>query len=289
MLSPFPSHDRMTARLEPLVELLPTIEALEGRTLADSAALTQLQETHGTRLTEYGESIQSLIESRDNLNAAIDLVRASVDSHSSRLTELSDVDANDTATLLALITALQNKDSEQAQLLGERITSTAFYEKVQEIETNQQTYLKKSGGTFNGRLVIENNDTAVAGIDFTSSAANSRNAIQFQTYGGDIATIGSEETPRQFAISTAGNQEFAVVNDGTKQLSVTKDGVYASSLFVADFNPNTDDGLSASNIIDVKERLTKYQTAFEEIRSSIATVQTFDEYKTSLIDILSRI
>jgi len=47
--------------------------------------------------------------------------------------------------------------------------------------------------------------------------------------------------------------------------------------------------MRAVNIIDVKERLEKYQSAFEELRSSIATAQTFDEYKASLIEILSRV
>ena len=163
---------------------------------------------------------------------------AIINSHNDTLSELAAADTADATTVLALISQLQAENSTQALDITNRVTDVTFNQKVQEINTNQQKYLLRSGGTFKGQLNIENNDVSKAGIDFSSSPTNSQSALKFQTNGEEILELGSMDTPRQFGFNTTGKQEIAIVNDGIKQLSVTKDGVYANQFKLADFNQN---------------------------------------------------
>jgi len=272
-----------------LIELQPTLEALEGRTLADSTTLAELKESHTAQLTTQAAQIQALDVSKTSIADNVSALSAIITSHTDLLAELAAADTADATTVLALISQLQDENDSQATAISDKVTTATFNQKVQELSTNQEKYLLKSGGTFKGQLNIENNDVSKAGIDFSASPTNSQSALKFQTHGEEILELGTIDTPRQFGFSTTGKQEIAVVNDGVKQLSVTKDGVYANQFKLADFNQNSDDGLVVSNIIDVKDRLTKYQQAFESIRQAVVLSDTFDEYKLHLSEILSKL
>lgn len=283
------AQERLQAAVDPLITLQPTLEAIEGRTLADSATLTELKENHTAQLTTQAAQLQALSVSSASVIDNVSALTAIITSHTDTLADLAAADTADATTVLALISQLQDDNNSQATDILDRVTTATFNQKVQEINTNQEKYLPKAGGTFKGQLVIENNDISKAGIDFSASPTNSRSALKFQTNGEEILELGSMDTPRQFGFSTTGKQEIAIVNDGAKKLSVTKDGVYANQFKLADFNQNSDDGLVVSNIIDVKDRLTKYQQAFESMRQSVALANTFDEFKADLSEILSEL
>ncbi len=278
---------RLQAAVDPLITLQPTLEAIEGRTLADSATLSELKDNHTAQLTTQATQLQQLNLNTTSITDDVSALTAIISSHTDMLSELAAADTADATTVLALITQLQGENNTQELAIADKITAATFHQKVQEINSNQQNYLLKSGGTFKGQLEIQNNDISKAGIDFSSSPANSLSALRFQTNGEEILELGTMDTPRQFGFSTTGKQEIAVVNDGVKQLSVTKDGVYANQFKLADFNQNSNDGLLVSNIIDVKDRLIKYQQAFESMRQSVVLSNTFDEFKVHLSEILS--
>ncbi len=281
------AQERLKEAVDPLVALQPTLEAIEGRTLADSVTLSELKESHTTQLTAQAGQIETLNLNSTSLSDAVDALTAILTSHTNTLSELAAADTADATTVLALISQLQADTNSQGLEIANRVTTTTFNQTVETLNNNQQNYLLKSGGTFRGQLNIENNDIAKAGIDFSTSPTNSQSALKFKTNGEEILEIGTIDTPRQFGFSTTGKQEIAIVNDGIKQLSVTKDGVYASQFKLADFHENNNDGLLVSNIIDVKDRLTKYQQAFESMRQSVVLSNTFDEFKVELSEILS--
>lgn len=283
------AQGRLQAAVDPLITLQPTLEAIEGRTLADSATLVELKESHTAQLTTQAAQLQALDLSSTSVTDNVSALTAIITSHTDTLAELAAADTADATTVLALISQLQDNNNVQATSISDRVTTNTFNQKVQELNTNQGKYLLKAGGTFKGQLNIENNDTSKAGIDFSASPTNSQSALKFQTNGEEILELGTMDTPRQFGFSTTGKQEIAIVNDGTKQLSVTKDGVYANQFKLADFNQNSNDGLVVSNIIDVKDRLTKYQQAFESLRQAVVLSSTFDEYKVHLSEILSKL
>ena len=103
------------------------------------------------------------------------------------------------------------------------------------------------------------------------------------------ATVGSNEEKHQLAVDITANQELAVIHEGSKKLSVNAGGMYATEFKLSDFLSNDDTGMKAINIIDVKERLKKYQQTFEDIRSALVLQETFDDFKVSLAQILSRV
>ncbi len=283
------AQQRLKEALDPLVTLRPTLEAIEGRTLADSVTLSELKESHSAQLTSQAAQLQALDLSNTSVTDTVSALTAIINSHSYTLSELAEADTADATTVLALISQLQTDNNSQDAEITNRVTTATFNQKVQELNNNQQNYLLKSGGTFKGQLAIEHDDISKAGIDFSASAVNSRSALKFQTHGEEILEIGTMDTPRQFGFNTTGKQEIVVVNDGIKQLSVTKGGVYANQLRLGDFLENTSDGLVVSNIIDVKDRLTKYQQAFESMRQSVVLSNTFDEFKVELSEILSKL
>ncbi len=278
---------RLQAAVDPLITLQPTLESIEGRTLADSVTLNELKQDHTAQLATQALQISALNTSNTEVTNDLNGLTAIISTHASTLSQLAAADTADATTVLALISQLQTENYTQLNDIADRVTTSTFNQKVQEINANQQNYLLKSGGTFKGQLEIENNDISKAGIDFSSTAANSVLALKFKTLGDESLELGTMDTPRQFGFSTTGKQEIAIVNDGVKQLSVTKDGVYANQLKIGDFHENSDDGLAVSNIIDVKDRLTKYQQAFESMRQSVVLSNTFDEFKVHLSEILS--
>ena len=74
-----------------------------------------------------------------------------------------------------------------------------------------------------------------------------------------------------------------VYNDTNKVFSITKEGPACSTLYLADFHDNTTSGRQLSNKIDVKERLVKYQSAFEQMRQGVANATDFDELKANIL------
>ncbi len=283
------AQERLKAAVDPLITLRPTLEAIEGRTLADSATLIELKESHSAQLTSQAAQLQSLDLSTTSVTDAVSALTAIINSHSYTLAELAEADTADATTVLELISQLQANNNSQDAEITNRVTTATFNQKVQELSSDQQNYLLKSGGTFKGQLEIENDDISKAGIDFSASPVNSSSALKFQTHGEEILEIGTMTTPRQFGFNTTGKQEIAVVNDGIKQLSVTKNGLYTNQLKLVDFHENSSDGLVVSNTIDIRERLVKYQQAFESMRQSVVLSETFDEFKVHLSEILSKL
>ena len=151
-----------------------------------------------------------------------------------------------------------------------------------------QTFIRKSNSTLSN-ISINRADLSNAAIDFSQSPTQGINAFKFKTYGGPgTVSFGLTTKANEYAWEFSGDEEFAWIGSSGKVATVNSNSLVAKSLVIGDFVPNSDSPLIL-NKIDVKERLTKYQTALQGVRSALTTATTFDEFKTLAHTALSNI
>ena len=77
-----------------------------------------------------------------------------------------------------------------------------------------------------------------------------------------------------------------IYNNVNKVFSITKDGPRCSQLYLGDFANNNS---TLVNKIDVKDRLIKYQEAFENLRQGVSNATDFDSLKVYPVRINKRL
>jgi hypothetical protein len=117
-------------------------------------------------------------------------------------------------------------------------------------------------------------------LDFSSSAASSRQAFKFQTLGASGShynTYGTTSSLWEQAWQFASDEDFCwIYNDTDKVFSITKDGPACSQLYIGDFQANDANGRSMTNVIDVKSVLTSLQndvTAIAGLQADITALE----------------
>jgi len=154
-------------------------------------------------------------------------------------------------------------------------------------------YLPRTGGTLTGSFVMQKTDYSKAGLDFSTSPSNSKNAFKFQAVAPtslNYSTFGTTEKFWEQAWNFAADEDFCwIYSDTNKVFSITKDGPACSQLYIGDFGDNDLNGRVIHNKIDVKERLNTYQTTFEQLRQSTANASTFDELKEAILTALANV
>ena len=165
----------------------------------------------------------------------------------------------------------------------------------QSLATLSQNFLTHAGGTLTGNLKINKPDIAQAALDFSDSPAAGRPALKFATHTADYnsaycPTFGTTEKYYEFAWNFKGDEDFCwIYNDSSKVFSITKDGPACSTLVLGNIDPNNTNGRVIRNKIDVKERLTKYQKAFEDMRQGVANANDFDTLKANILSALTTV
>ena len=155
-------------------------------------------------------------------------------------------------------------------------------------------YLPRTGGTLTGSFVMNKSDIGLPGLDFSTTDTDSRQAFKFVANDGygvnPVSTIGTNNNYWEFAHNFSSNEDFCwVYGDNNKVFSITKDGPACSQLYLADFQANTTDGRTIHNKIDVRDRLTTYQSTFESLRQSVANATDFDELKANILTALANV
>jgi len=154
-------------------------------------------------------------------------------------------------------------------------------------------YLPRTGGTLTGSFVMQKDDYSKAGLDFSTSPSNSKNAFKFQAVAPtslNYSTFGTTEKFWEQAWNFSADEDFCwIYNDTNKVCSITKDGPACSQLYIGHFGTNDMNGRVIRNKIDVKERLNTYQTTFEQLRQSTANASTFDELKEAILTALANV
>jgi hypothetical protein len=152
--------------------------------------------------------------------------------------------------------------------------------------------IPNTGGVLNGRFQMRKADVSLGALDFTRQASDARNAITIKPSDNSDNTIsfGTTETDGEVAFTFKGNEDFCwVYNDTDKVFSIDRSGAAVKNIVLADFGENSSNGRTLHNKIDVRDRLVKYQSAFEEMRQSISLADDFDELKLALLTALASV
>ena len=171
------------------------------------------------------------------------------------------------------------------------VTSFATQSDVVTAISNITTeYLPRTGGTLTGSFVIEKEDYALPGFDFSTASWHSSKAFKLTANAattGHYSTFGTTDNLWEYAWNFEAEEDFCwIYNDSSKVFSITKEGPACSSLVIGDFGTNDNNGRVIHNKIDVKERLNTYQTALEDIRQGVASATDFDSLKANILSAL---
>ena len=153
-------------------------------------------------------------------------------------------------------------------------------------------YLPTTGGTLSGAFVVNRTDMANPAFDFSAEKWYSYNTHKYRTNSttANYASFGTNEKLWEYEWDFSSNEDFCwVYNDTNKVFSITKDGPACSQLYLADFQPNNNNGRVLTNTIDVKDRLVKYQSAFETMRQGVSNSTDFDTLKANLLTALASV
>lgn len=153
-------------------------------------------------------------------------------------------------------------------------------------------YLPRSGGVLTGSFQLQKNDYGLASLDFSGASWYSRNALKLTANAQEEAdtTFGTTEDPWEYAWEFGSNEDFCwIYNDNNKVFSITKEGPACSTIYLGDLADNDSNGRVIRNKIDVKERLSTYQTAFESIRQAVSSSTDYASLRSGLLTALATV
>nr|BDD43775.1 hypothetical protein 11 [bacterium]BDD46708.1 hypothetical protein 19 [Paracoccaceae bacterium] len=229
---------------------------------------------------------------KQSLQQAIDNVRSDIPS----ITHLQSQSAAEqtTADLQAQIAGLATSTS--LQEVRESIPSIDDLAKsvdvTAEISAATEPFVPSTGGRFTGTIQMDKLDVSKPGFDFSTQVGSGDNAFVFKTNAPreEYTSFGTTENWWEYAWKFESQEDFCwIFNEREKVFSITKDGPACSTLILGDIQDNAEYGRVIYNSIDLKERLVKYQKAFEEMRRGVATSTDFDSLKASLITALAHV
>ena len=279
-------HTALTA----IVDLLryTTVPLAEQRITAAETKITTLENAPAVDLTPYA-TVGNLHTLTSNLQTQVNTITSQMTVDSEYATD---------AELAAQVASLTN-------MINERVTGTelatvqALIPSISHLATSHDLNTKiallaaclpLTGGTVTGAVKLANNNVGITALDFTTNTADGRRAIGLKTAQGSTATFGNTTSPYEYAWeSTSANDDFCWIQDSTKVASISGSGVASTNFTIADFLSNDSTGRRLTNTIDVKAKLTSYQTAFEAMRQAVANSTDFATLKTNLTSALTSV
>ena len=151
------------------------------------------------------------------------------------------------------------------------------------------TYVKSDAPSFDS-IVIEKLDISKPAFDLSASPATGIDSFKYQTNDsgiGNTVTFGTTNQYWEYAWRFTSNEDFCWKHGTNKVFSITKDGPVCRNLTFGSFQPNGVNGTVVLNKIDVKERITTYETALQGIRSALNTATDFDSFKEQALTALA--
>ena len=162
-----------------------------------------------------------------------------------------------------------------------------------ELADLSRNYLTHAGGTLTGSLVINKQVSNEPALDFSSNPSAGKPAFKFQTVSADsvsYSTFGTTDKFYEYAWKFDDKEDFCwVYADTNKVFSINKDGPACSQLYIGDFSDNNAQGRYLRNKIDVRDRLTTYQNAFETMRQGVTNATDFDSLKANILTALASV
>ena len=151
------------------------------------------------------------------------------------------------------------------------------------------TFLPRGGGDLTGSFTMVKEDYAAPVFDFSTAPHYGHNALKFQTALNTTTTFGTTEDPYELGWQFGSNEDYCWRYNNSKVFSISKEGPACSTLILGDFSANNDNGRVINNKIDLKQRLTDYQFAFETMRQGVATATDFDSLKANILSALANV
>jgi hypothetical protein len=263
-----------SSQVQSLNDKLVTLEVeVAARPLIDTSVFAT-----NTNAAALGSRISILETATSNLNA---------------LQTIASAQAEHTALHNAIAALPTRAELDTVSALIPSITGLTTTEDVAAAISNITVeYLPRTGGTLSGSFISEKQDMAQATFDFSGQKWYGYNTHKYLTNSiqPHYATFGTNEKFYEYAWNFSSEEDFCwVYNNTDKVFSITKDGPACSTLYLADIDSNTTNGRQLSNKIDVKDRLVKYQSAFEQMRQGIANATDFDSLKANILSSLASV
>ena len=309
-----PTAVNYTNEADLLVIKSSVVNERSAREYAVASLLTQLEALRQGGISDVGlleTKIAALEDHVNNHPVEVDLTGYATDAdlydECSKLTSqinqvnarIPDVTSFTTRSVLADLQAAVNllpTTSYVADAIAAARPNLSAYVTQADINTSisniTREYLPRTGGRLTGSFVMNKQDIGLPGLDFSTAATDSRQAFKFVANDGygkcPVTTIGTNNNYWEFAHNFSSKEDFCwVYGNNKKVFSITKDGPACSQLYLADFRDNDENGRVISNKIDVKDRLVKYQTAFEQMRQGINNATDFSSLKTNILSSLA--
>ena len=285
-----------TLRETALYDVYTRVESLQSKQRSTAAIESKLDELRAqvtsipapVDVTPYATTA-SVTNSVNALTTQINAVSTSLSSLSQYATA-SELQQLETAVAQLPTTSSVTASIAAAQPnLSSYVTQADINTSISNITTD---YLPTTGGTLSGAFVVNKTDMSAPAFDFSAEKWYSYNTHKYRTNStaANYASFGTNEKLWEYEWDFSSNEDFCwVYNDTNKVFSITKDGPACSQLYLADFQPNDNNGRVLTNTIDVKDRLVKYQSAFETMRQGVSNSTDFDTLKANLLTALASV
>ena len=279
------------ARIKVFTDLALQVESLSDTT--DYNSLTQEVAAISHRIDVLPEYDLEQYVTKDSLASKINDLQSEIATTASVEPDLSlyETKSDANARQIVITNSLSEKATQDElasvlDLIPDVSDYTTFNDVTNSINNITTEYLPRGGGDLNGSFNLIKDDMSKPGISF-GSAANGVNALEFESYSTSAptkATLGTTSNFWEVAWNFSSLEDFCWVYDNTnKVFSITKDGPACSTLYLGDIQTNTSSGRMINNKIDVKEKLVKYQTVFENIRQGVSGATDFDSLKANIL------
>jgi len=126
-------------------------------------------------------------------------------------------------------------------------------------------------------------------FDFSTAPHYGHSALKFQTALNTTTTFGTTESPYELGWQFGSDEDYCWKYNDSKVFSISKEGPACSTLILGDFSANNNNGRVIRNKIDLKQRLTDYQFAFETMRQGVASATDFDSLKANILSALASV
>ena len=208
-------------------------------------------------------------------------------SHLATKQALSDVEASIANSTVMLASKAQ---LDAMELKIPNITGLATRDFVRETFDNiTTTFLPRGGGELTGSFTMVKEDYSAPVFDFSTAPHYGKDALKFQTALNTTTTFGTTESPYELGWQFGSEEDYCWLYNDSKVFSISKEGPACSTLILGDFSPNNSNGRVIRNKIDLKQRLTDYQFAFETMRQGVATATDFDSLKANILSALANV
>ena len=139
------------------------------------------------------------------------------------------------------------------------------------------TYVRADAPTFDS-IVIQKLDVTQPAFDLSSSAATGNQALKLKSNdngASNTTTFGTNSNYWEYAWEFQSLEDYCWKHSTNgKIVSINKDGLYCDNLVIGDFQPNTVNGMSAINQVNVGTTLANHASSITTLTTDVNNLKT---------------